>query len=559
VAEDLQKFVVNAPHRHDGTQGERAFVCEGCRLHAPPDENQPLFPINSFHQKNLTNAGAPVVNLEAVRNAIATRNFGQLGDFFLSRLQWMQSRIDPRRDLEGECGYPYAITPWQYRYLYDREGVATRVVNIYPDECWAVDPIIRDTASSTPSSFMKGLEQLVLGPNTDLFHYCHRVDNLSGIGRYGGLLFGFSDGQDLRQPLPHINSDGLPTGKGKDLEVLFIQPFDEAHMHIINYETDLNSRRFGLPLYYHVFFSALQSFTSSVFAVANPPLISKVVHWSRIVHVADNREGSNVFGVPRMQPVFNRLCDTRKILGGSAEMFWKGGFPLIVFEIMPEILMAGLGVTMDQDKLRQSMSDVMNGLQRWMDVIGMSAKMLSPQIANPEGNFTVQMATIAMSIGAPLRIFMGSEQAQLASGQDVRTWNRRLARRHERYLDPWLMRPVVDRLTAVRAVPPPAKRPTILWPDINLPSEDDKSKVSERVTNALFKYVTGSLWQVIDLNSYFTHVVGFSQDRTDQILADLKSGKYEIKGLKLPTVMQAEVKGPPDSAGPPPKGKPKPK
>src|SRR5438093_2669532 len=53
---------------------------------------------------------------------------------------WMQALIDPRRDLDSECGYPHVILPRQYRFMYDREGISARVVNIYPDECAALTP-----------------------------------------------------------------------------------------------------------------------------------------------------------------------------------------------------------------------------------------------------------------------------------------------------------------------------------------------------------------------------------------------------------------------------------
>src|SRR6185369_17867447 len=35
---------------------------------------------------------------------------------YMMRAEWLQSIIDPRRDMDKECGYPFAIIPKQYRY-----------------------------------------------------------------------------------------------------------------------------------------------------------------------------------------------------------------------------------------------------------------------------------------------------------------------------------------------------------------------------------------------------------------------------------------------------------
>ena len=63
---------------------------------------------------------------------------------FTMRRNFMNTILDPRRDIDKEAGYPPNITSEQYKFLYDREGVARRVVNLFPDESWRVDPVIVD-------------------------------------------------------------------------------------------------------------------------------------------------------------------------------------------------------------------------------------------------------------------------------------------------------------------------------------------------------------------------------------------------------------------------------
>jgi hypothetical protein len=475
-------------------------------------------------------------------NLVVNDNWWQDAPFnpYMMRVAWMQALIDPRRNLDYECGYPTVIIPKQYRFMYDREGVARRVVDIYPDECWSVDPVLYDTEDkhdrTTP--FTEDWDNLCDDNEVNPLHYLHRTDILSGVGRYGILLIGTDDGEDLSVPLPHIDSWGRKVKGQRPLNILYQRPFDELMCHVINYERDPTNPRFGRPVYYHVLFADVRVGEPGMTA-ANISVTSRIVHWSRCIHIADNRESSEVFGVPRMQPVFNRLCDVRKILGGSSEMFWKGGFPGLSIELDPTLTTAG--VTTDTQSIDEQMQRYADGLQRYIGLVGMTAKSLAPQVANPEGNIRAQLEAIAISIGVPLRIFTGSEQAQLASGQDVRTWNRRLTKRHHKYLSPQMLRPYAGRLVAFGTLRPPKdERYKIFWPDVNMPSEDDRSKIADRIAATMLKYITGGVFQVFPPLEWFTNVMGIPQDQAMAIVAAAKKGLGGLE-IKTPAVMQMEA------------------
>ena len=57
------------------------------------------------------------------------------------RSQLRGTRLDPvGRDLDKECGYILAPNFNTYWELYNRNGVAARIVNVFPDECWQKPP-----------------------------------------------------------------------------------------------------------------------------------------------------------------------------------------------------------------------------------------------------------------------------------------------------------------------------------------------------------------------------------------------------------------------------------
>ena len=112
-----------------------------------------------------------------------------------TRANFLQKALDPRRDIDDECGYPKEITSNQYRILYDREGIATRVNDIWPQESWAMDPELVENEDQEDTEFELAWEEFQKQHNP--IHYMLRADELSGIGHYGIILLGLGDGKDL--------------------------------------------------------------------------------------------------------------------------------------------------------------------------------------------------------------------------------------------------------------------------------------------------------------------------------------------------------------------------
>jgi hypothetical protein len=229
--------------------------------------------------------------------------------------------------------------------------------------------------------------------------------------------------------------------------------------------------------------------------------------------VADNRKDSEVYGVPRIQAVYNRLYDIRKVLSGSGEMFWKGAFPGYAFEVNPDLA----DVEIDEDTLRESVQDYFNGLQRYMSLTGMQVKSLQPQVADPSSHIETQIKVLAMSMGVPHRIFMGTEEAKLAGQKDSEAWDKRMKKRQDKYLTPLVIRPFIDQLMGV-GVLPMVERYVVSWPDLSSPSEKDKAEVAKAKTEALSKYVAGNVEMVIPPLEFLTMIMDFEQEEAEAVL-----------------------------------------
>lgn len=334
-----------------------------------------------------------------------------------------------------------------------------------------------------------------------------QLDILSGIGHFGVMLIGFEDGAPLDQPV----------GGGNGLTVGYLRPLDNSVVSISNFVTDATNPRFGLPEFYEIGFNVS---TNNEVTIQTDPEARTVqrtkVHWTRVVHAIDHARNSPVFGEPRMKRVFNYLTDLEKVLGGSAEMFWRGGFPGIALESQPGLTEK---IEFDQEATKQMMDKYMNGLQRYLALVGMSARTLEVQISDPKNFWEAQMRAIATSLAVPWRVFLGSEAAQLASDQDSTNWNARINARRKYRTNSNIIRPFINRLIEYGVVRPPKdNRFKIKWDDLNMPTDLDRAKVADMVTKAIGTYVQTGADVVLPIREFFTEVIQLDRVVIDRVM-----------------------------------------
>lgn len=496
-------------------------------------------------------------------------------ELMMLRSQMLSKLLDGKKDINGECGYPENPSIDNYRMLYEREGTASRVVAVLPEESWAVEPEVYEVEDEENTDFE--IAWKALADSQSILHYLERVDILSGIGHYGILLLGIDDGKPLDQSVAGVGPDGKtvkkpdapkplkqkpapsttepptepvtnetmvltpsPTQEDDTAEIInpedmvpegghkltYIRAFPEYQATIARYDTDQTSVRFGQPIEYNVKFHDPNNMSASPSGAS--PVTDMKVHWHRVIHVADNRESSEVWGRPRLRNTYNRCFDIRKIMSGSGEMFWKGAFPGLSFEVTPEA--AGMGVELDPVEMKEQFEKYSNGLQRYLALVGVSAKSLAPQIASPKDHLEAELQQIALTIGMPLRKFLGSEAAHLASTQDSEDWNKKLRRRQTRYLTPMVIRPFVDRLIAFGCLPIPSGEGIdgdeeltpggyhVDWPDLSAPSDDQVAGTAQKFTAAITQYVSGGCATLIPPLEFLTMILHFTTEEAQSII-----------------------------------------
>lgn len=461
-----------------------------------------------------------------------------------SRREFINRFFDRRRDIDSECGYPETINMDLYGKLWDRHAIAGRVVEVLPKECWQVQPVVyEDEDPEVETEFEQDWNSLSQSmgyiPNWHIgdcgslvMEALRRADILSGIGRYGVMVLGLDDGQqDLSQPA--VPREGM--------KLTGVRVLPEYLAKITSLDDTPGSVRRGQPLMYDVTFGDPKVLGSDN-TVTFTGLQSKKVHWTRVVHVVDNVTSSDVYGMPRCQQVFDQLMDSKKVGGGSAEMYWKGAFPGLSVESVP-----GMGGDQDFDEegTKRMMEEYMNGLQRYLSLIGMTVKSIAPQVVDPTPQMMIQIQIICIKLGIPMRIFMGSERGQLASAQDDASWNDRLRARQRDQVTPRVVVPFVNHLLWLGVLrklrntnkdnlktPPKRAGYTVWWPDMTSQTGQEKSQIAFQRTQALVQYIKGEGWRIIPPIDFLVTILGLEEMQAVSMLNKAKDmGLFDLNAV----------------------------
>lgn len=401
--------------------------------------------------------------------------------------------FDGLRDVDVALGYPDLdkIKYSDYYKRFRRQDIAAKIIEKPVDASWRRLPIIRE-ANEKSETFKLAWE--ALQTRLGIYNILIRGDKVTGIGKYGVLLLGFNDGAEtFAEPVT------------KASELLYIQPFSEDNSPIKTFETDKASPRFGLPVMYGL------KITNTPGSIATA---ETQVHHTRIIHIAEGLLESNVFGMPRLERVFNRLLNMELIVGGSAEMFWQGAFPGLAFMADPEA-----NVELDKEALEDEIKKYVHNLERYLKLQGIDVKSLAPTIADPTAHADIQLKMISIATGIPKRIFEGSERGELSSSQDTEAWDDLMDGRRLNFNEPVILRPLIDRLIEFGVLQGPTNGYDIEWPDLSAPSDKDKAETGRIRAEALSKYFTSPDAQLqMPLKAFLAEVMELPEQKVERMM-----------------------------------------
>ncbi len=361
------------------------------------------------------------------------------------------------RDLYQTCGYQRELQPQDYRSRYRRNAVAGRIVDIKPQDTWRGGFVLVDNPDiDEDTPFEK--EWAALSLRLKIPTILQRCDRLAGLGRYAIVLIGAPGEMDT--PLERVNA--------KDIKYLRVYAEDDAP--IKEFDIDPKSPRFGEPIFYEVRRTNPQGRSSS-----GSQLVGKKVHFSRVVHFADDVLDDLVYGQPRLERVWNLLDDLEKVTGGGAEAFWMRANQGMHVDID-----ASLNPTPEElDAMKADVAAYRHRLERVIRTRGATIKTLGSDTADIKGPSNALMELISTGTGIPTRKLMGSEQGKLAADQDSVSYYRMIEARRVDTAEAQLLRPFVDRLIALGALRKPRNDEfEARWSQIKTRDDDEKAALA---------------------------------------------------------------------------------
>ena len=376
------------------------------------------------------------------------------------------------RNLYEVFGYPRIINGHEYRAMYQRNDIASRIVRAFPQATWRDYPCLYDgdkndenvTKENENSAFVKAWNDLV--EKKKVYSYLERADRLSGLGSFSVLLMGFADGLDLDKPLTNQKA-----------ELIYLMPYSDVNITISQWNNNEKSERFGLPELY-----TLQQAT--VTGKQTTARKSITAHYSRLIHIAEYLEDDEVYGTPRLMSVYNRLKDIEKTVGGSAEMFWLNARNILFGKADSESQLTEAAAL----AIKEQMDELVHQLRSYIVAQGMEFENFQGAIQDPEPTVTVLLQLIAGAVGIPQRILIGSERGELASDQDENNWMARIDERRVSFAAPFILRPFIEKLILTGNLPIPENEWWIDWKKGAGLSEEKRIDIAVKRTQAISTY-----------------------------------------------------------------------
>lgn len=399
------------------------------------------------------------------------------------------------RDIYQALGYSTDLTYKDYWQRFKRQDIAKAIINRPIRLTWKGELALIESKDDQQTRLEKEWGELEI--SLKLKSKFIRLDRLTCLGQYAVLLLGLDDvkrKEDFATPV-----------QGTTRKLLYVRPLSEVSAKIGTWETDPNNPRYGLPVMYDVSFSESGTNTTKAFKV----------HHSRIIHTVYERLEEEVRGLPVLESVFNRLQDLEKLVGGSAEMFWRGARPGYSGELKDDFKMSAEM----WDDLKDQIEEYEHNLRRILVSEGLNLKELAMQIADPKNHVDIQLQMISAVTGIPKRMLTGSERGELASTQDQDEFRVYIQSRREEYAETEIIRPFIERCIQYGVLPKSGVDGySVLWSDLFVRGENELAEVGKIRAMALKEYTSNPMAEeIIPPAAFFEFFLGLNQDQIDLI------------------------------------------
>ncbi len=407
--------------------------------------------------------GRKVQGRQAAFLALAARTMGlstEAETFTLERLDYTRRagmQFGGDRDIYKVAGYKNAPSFMDYWEYYDRHPIAGRIVDLAAKTTWRDPPEIVEPEKEDGTKFTRAFAELA--DRLDLWSRFERADRLGRIGRFSIILLGVRDGGSyLGKPLERLS---------KPEDIVYLSQFSERYVRVAKWVDDQEDERFGLPEIYEVDLSR----KNTTFKAGR-----QSVHWSRVLHIAEDPLEDDVYGRPILKRVLNTIFNDEKVDAASAEAFWQLADQILQLKIDKDVQIPEDDLSEIDEKLQLLYHD----LRKHFYLQGGELSWLGGETVDPSAISDILTTKMAAGSGYPRRILFGSEQGELASSQDERNYLGTISERQEQHAEPNFVRAFINRLIELGVLPPPGENGyTVIWPELYKATDQEKAETNK--------------------------------------------------------------------------------
>lgn len=336
--------------------------------------------------------------------------------------------FDGHRDYYKVFGYKKVLRIEDFVGKYQRQDIAKRIVDAPPKATWSKPPVITIEGDLKEAAFLTAWQALTQEFN--VWSNFFKADKLAGLGNFSVMLMGFDDNSDLSKPL------------SKKANLLYLASYGQMLVQITQLDNDTTSPRFGMPVQYKITprKEVPGALPSGPVMPTNVPQLT--VHWTRILHVAEDALDNGIVGTPRLEAVYNRLDDLEKVVGGTGEVYWLNANRGMQVDIDKDM---DLGEE-DEAALSDEIDEYQHQLRRVIRTRGVKINNLGADASDPMNPFKVILSMISAATSIPQMVLMGAEQGHLASDQDRANWADRIKERRATFIEPYMIMPFIQTM-----------------------------------------------------------------------------------------------------------------
>lgn len=396
---------------------------------------------------------------------------------------------DGRRDYLDNFSYPKPgeMDAQDYQDRADRQDPAFTLTYRPVSTTWRYDPRIHDDGSdedADPTDFEQDIQSIfdTLPHGSGLPAYWEWADRKQRPCNYGLLLLGLDDGRELAEPVDEAALDNV-----EDLQ--YCNTFSQADVTSWRtageYDRSAPIRdgvvRPDKPVLYELRFDRPT-------ADGDVTTDSKLVHYSRIIHIVEEPTSSEYIGRSCLERHINRLFDYEKVMGSSAEAHYASVDRKFIVNADDDSAVPTNDLTDHMEQYDKQLREMLNDMRTAMFTQNSDVDVIGGSAIDPTGMVDKLYESFAGPSGMPQRIMTGSERGDLASTQDRYNYLEGIGERQGQFVNDAIVRPSIARLIRFGVVSDPLHPDnefTITWPELFSLTELERADLQAKRAKAL--------------------------------------------------------------------------